>query len=671
MRGTGMVFAAAVLLAAWTLPLAGQQDEPAVDTGRGKVTLSWDEFVKITGYDPARKGSQVLTVPWAEVEKLLGVKVEQVGAGATVDLPWQEFKSLLEWSIRQKENGGEAAPPPTDYIISKSELSGLLSEDGAKFKLKLEINVLREKGWKRIPLLPGTVAITETTLPAEGVFLNSAGGVYELLTNKTGKIEVTVSFDVAVEKAGGINQVGFVRVDPGAIVLDLSIDRAGVDVTVQRAQSKLVTSADGKTHVAAALPAGMPVAVSWERALPKVEAVATKLYSETRTLVAVADDMLLCDEVVNFNILHTAVRELKLAVPAGASVLTVSGANVEDWRVDKGELLVVLKREVLGAFSLRVAYEASVADKGAIPVIRAKGVERERGFLGVIAVANVEITAGTVTGATAIDVRQLPPDIVAMTNQPILLAFRYVASDVAIGLSIKKHGEIGVLVTIVDSGLFTGMQLSDGRRMTKVVYSVRNNRNQFLRLKMPAGAEIWSVSVSGNPASPAKDDAGNVLVPLVRSASGATELAAFPVEMVYVETPAAKAPSSGTMTVSLPQLSVPVMQVMYDYYLPAEGSYESWGKSNFSGSMQVVERFAQLSAGRGAEVVQRDLAGETQKLNEEFVRRGEAQAQAEGRSPIRVSLPINGKLYKLEKILALPNDELGFAVKYSGWKTGE
>ena len=671
MRRTGMLLAAAVMLAVWTLPLAAQQGEPAVDAGRGKITLSWEEFVKITGYDPARKGTQVLTVPWAEVEKLLGVKVDKVGQAATVDLPWQEFKSLLEWSIRQKEAGGEAAPPPTDFIISKSELSGTLSDEGAKFKLKVEINVLREKGWKRIPLLPGTVAITEATLPAEGVFLNSAGGMYELLTNKTGKIEVTVAFDVAVEKAGGINQVGFARVDPGAIVLDLSIDRAGVDVEVQRAQSKLVTSADGKTRVAAALPAGMPVAISWERALPKVENVPTKLYSETRTLVAVADDMLLCDEVVNFNILHTAVRELKLQVPAGASVLTVSGANVEDWRIDKGELLVVLKREVLGAFSLRVAYEAPVADKAAIPVIRAKGVERERGFLGVIAVANVEIAAGTVTGATAIDVRQLPPDIVAMTNQPILLAFRYVASDVTIALSIKKHGEIGVLVTIVDSGLFTGMQLPDGRRMTKVVYSVRNNRNQFLRLKMPEGAEIWSVSVSGNPASPAKDEAGNVLVPLVRSASGASELAAFPVEIVYVETPAATAPASGTITVTLPRLSVPLMQVMYDYYLPEEGSYVSWGKPNFSGPLQVVEQFARLSAGRGGEVANRDVAAETQKLNEEFVRRGEAQAQAEGHSPIRVSLPINGKLFKLEKILALPNDELGFTLKYSGWKTGK
>ena len=93
MRQAIMWCATAALLASGAAPAAAQ--EPPVDVGRGKITLSWDEFVKITGYDPARKDGQVLTVPWSEVENLLGVKVEKVGEGATVDLPWQEFKALL------------------------------------------------------------------------------------------------------------------------------------------------------------------------------------------------------------------------------------------------------------------------------------------------------------------------------------------------------------------------------------------------------------------------------------------------------------------------------------------------------------------------------------------------------------------------------------------------
>jgi len=44
------------------------------------------------------------------------------------------------------------------------------------------------------------------------------------------------------------------------------------------------------------------------------------------------------------------------------------------------------------------------------------------------------------------------------------------------------------------------------------------------------------------------------------------------------------------------------------------------------------------------------------------------RAKAAGATPIRVKLPVNGKLYRLEKILALRNDKLYFEVQYSGWK---
>ena len=88
-------------------------------------------------------------------------------------------------------------------------------------------------------------------------------------------------------------------------------------------------------------------------------AAPTKIYAETRTLVAVAEGMLLCQEAVNYNILHTAVRELTLQVPAGASVLTVFGPNLQDWRAEAGgKLSVILKNEVIGSYVLRVTYSS-------------------------------------------------------------------------------------------------------------------------------------------------------------------------------------------------------------------------------------------------------------------------------------------------------------------------
>jgi len=662
-----MVLVSALALAVFSV--AETSAEQAADE-KGQVILSWDQFVKITGYDPAVKGAQPLTIPWSEVENLLGVKVERVGQGTTVALPWTEFKALLEWSVKKKDKPG--LPPPTDYIIGSCQYAGKLGAESADFTMTAKIEVLREKGWKRIPLLPATVALTKSTLP-DGVFLNATKGTYEALTEKTGSLELALEFSVAVRESGGINQLSFDRVAPGSSVLDLTIARESVDVKVANSQSLVAKSDAGQTHVAAAIPSGVPVSVSWERALPKVEAAPTKLYAETRTLVAVAEGVLLCQETVNLNILHTAVRELSLQVPQGVSVLEASGKNVQDWRVDdKGVLAVVLRAEAIGSYSLRLTFERAGLDNIEAPVIRTIGAEREKGFIGVAAIANVEIAAGEVKGAAAVDVRQLPGDIAAMTNQPIILAFRYVEGDFSIPLTVKKHEGVSVLVTIVDRALFTGMQLSDGRRITKVLYSVRNNRNQFLRLKMPADAEIWSVEVNGNTVSPAKDDKGNVLLPLVRSASSASELSSFPVEMVYVETSGTAVPERGKTRVDLPQCDAPMMHVMYNCYLPPEGTYRArTGRGGFTGTMHLVKEFTMLVAGPGARVVRANAEAQVKGMQNQVDEQSAQRARAAGTTPIRVRLPLNGKLFRLQKILALPLDELWFDYEYSGWEAAK
>jgi hypothetical protein len=265
-----------------------------------------------------------------------------------------------------------------------------------------------------------------------------------------------------------------------------------------------------------------------------------------------------------------------------------------------------------------------------------------------------------------------------MTKQPILLGFRYVGEKVGIPLVVKKHSELTVLATIVDSALATTMQLDDGRRMTRMIYTVRNNRNQFLRLDMPARAEIWSAAVGGSTVTPARDEKGSVLIPLIRSAATAQELTSFPVELVYVETPEKAAPAGGTMHVEFPRVDVeaPTMHVMVNYYAPGEGRYGRPGglfapaQSGFSGTLRLVEKFATMATDR-AEVVAVEPNKQAQAMQQQFEAKMEAEAKATGASPIRVRLPVEGRLFKLEKILALPKDNLFFDVEYSDWNAAK
>lgn len=648
---------------------------PVLGAGRGQIVLTWDEFVKITGYDPANKGQQVLTIPWREVEQLLGVELKgRVPMNqAMVDLPWKDFMSLLEWSVRKKADA--AAPPPAEYVISSARYEGVLGADQVNFTLALKLNILRQGGWKRIPILPASVAVTETTL-GEGVYLHAQGNVYELMTEKTGALDVTVKFVVQVNKTSGISSVTFDRVLGGSATLDLTTEDELTQVKVAGAQSLVTRAADKK--VAVALAAGGPVAITWERVLRKAAAAPPKLYAESATLVSVAEGVLVCQASVNLNILHSPIRELKLTVPKEASILDVTGTNIQDWRTENDQLAVTFRGEVVGSYALRVSYEAPAAATADVPLIRPTGVEREKGFVGVVALANVEIEPATTTTATKIDVQQLPAELSAMTRQPILLGFRYVGQDAKISLQVKRHAEVQVLVTIADSALATIMQLEDGRRMTRIIYNVRNNRNQFLRVHLAEGAQLWSASVGGNTVLPGSDAKNPqvLLVPLIRSSAAAQELASFPVELVYVETPGGPVPAEGKLTVNLPTLEeAPIVHVMVNYYAPAQGKYGrpaglfGGGESGFDGTLKLVDNFATMATDAAAgKVVKADLPKQAQQMQQQFEQQIEQRAKAAGATPIRVRLPVDGQLFRLEKILALPGDKLFFTVSYSNWK---
>ena len=62
---------------------------------------------------------------------------------------------------------------------------------------------------------------------------------------------------------------------------------------------------------------------------------------------------------------------------------------------------------------------------------------------------------------------------------------------------------------------------------------------------------------------------------------------------------------------------------------------------------------------------------DSQQMQQAMNVRVDAEARAAGAAPIRVTLPVNGKLFRLEKILVLPGDKLFFDLKYSGWKVAK
>lgn len=108
----------------------------------------------------------------------------------------------------------------------------------------------------------------------------------------------------------------------------------------------------------------------------------------------------------------------------------------------------------------------------------------------------------------------------------------------------------------------------------------------------------------------------------------------------------------GSARVELPSTEVPITHLMVSLYVPELGKY---GK--FEGTLRDVENFAKVHA-TGV-----DAAGQAQALQQQ----AKLQTKAAGATPVEVRLPIHGKVFKLEKILAVGQAQW-FSYTYSNVK---
>jgi len=542
------------------------------------------------------------------------------------------------------------------YQITAAEYKGIqITKEGATFEARFKIKIVQREGWKRIGLLSSKVAIVKAELPS-GAYLVLSDGNYAILTKKTGDIEASLVYSVAVTEKEGSHEVEFPRVASVTCLLDAVLPEENLDVLITGAQSIQTAKTNGTTHVTAALPDNTPIKLSWKKELPKLAEGPSQIHCETRTLISVGEGLLLGQTKIDFSILHTPTHTLEMKVPQGVSVVEVIGKDVRDWRVADGKMVVQLEKETIGLYNLSIKYETAItmaSGRLVVPTITGSGVESEKGDIGVVALTSIEVKNANVTSAHVIDVKDLPPEIISMTAQPVLLAYRYAAPGFAVTLDVGKPSDVGVLLTMIDRAHFTVVQTLDGKRVIRAVYNVRNNRNQFLRLQIPRGAELWSVSVAGRSSQASKDETGRILLPLIRSQGGGG-MSAFPVEIVYTEEGTKPDDRGrGTAKVELPVCSEPIMHLMVSLYAPEQGKY-----MDFEGTMRKVEQFTAMGS---APVVLAKMPVNAMVNQQAVIHRVEPGAGAP--SDIEVQLPVSGKPFLLEKILVV-KDQQWFSYGY-------
>lgn len=580
-----------------------------------------------------------------------------------------QFLQLYEKAKKQDDDPEVA---PRDFAISSARYTGkvLLEDDeprSALFKAKMRVDVLKKKGWARVPILPATVALDSAKIGGREAPVVIENGFYTLVTDRRGAFDLDLEFGAAVTTAEGSSGINFQLAQSGATRVNLSVPaREDLDFTVANAKLESDKVVGGDRVVEATLPATGALSIQWQREIPEATKQDARLYSEVYTLVGLGEGVMRATTTVHDTIMFAGVDTLQLQIPKDMTVLDVKGPGIRDWKLaGEGKLDVLLNYAAEGSYSLTIDMEKVIGDGDkdvSAPIVRQLGVERSKGWVGVEARGNLEIEGGDVTGATPVDVRSLPAAILGITGQPVLLGYKYLGTEATVPLKVMEHADVDVLVTLLDETRARTMWTPEGRRLTSVRYQIRNNRKQFLRLALPKDAELWSASVGGRAVQPAQAGDGRVMIPLVRSQAAGGALAAFEVEVVYVETGDAPAENGkGAFTAKLPRADAPSTYVAWTVYAPTEAKMI---RRSYDGGLQNV---GWLSNPIPADDMNYIETATPQVAANAAAQAAPGGAMGEGAVPVPVSLPLQGKELYFEKLLALDED-LEITFRYRGLK---
>jgi len=540
--------------------------------------------------------------------------------------------------------------------------------------------------------LRANAALYHTIYAEEGVLIVDALVDYEIRRGETSRIELSLPTGVQInridspsgavsdwrvdtrEKAGRRNLSVFLnRKLTGTLRLSISYDgslpaNSEVDVPLlisrdvqrQRGMVALLSSRDltldpigepaatrvGENQLPAFVREGLEKTIAHTfkysdeapslRVLPTIpERVEGKFDAQIDTLVSLGDVAMTMSASIALNVKSGAVDRLELLLPPDVNLLALSAPSLRTHRVEEDGRRVTLEftQEMDGQFAINATYEMILADEldqVSVPLLGMTGAEVEQGRVAVEALSAVEVNAAGASALTALDVSELPRQLILRTTNPILLAYKYVRTSVdpSLSLDVQRHSLVGVQEAAIDTAEYRTLATADGLLVTAARFQVRNSRKQFLRVQLPPGSEVWSSFVDGRPEKPAMDniDEHSVLIKIIHSTDG------FPVELVYA-TRHKRFGSFGSLEAQLARPDILVTHTRWDLFAPDKFTYHDTDTN--------LERIAE-----GASVTRATMEDSLGRL----------AAEASGANPLRLTVPTAGVHFAFEKLYANQND---------------
>ncbi|HVO33092.1 MAG TPA: hypothetical protein VMU17_04195 [Elusimicrobiota bacterium] len=525
------------------------------------------------------------------------------GSQGSVVLNWQKFDELWTRLQQQQQRIHDLEKPdilpPVPFTMTKAVYKGRLGRRRVEMQAIFEINVFDKKNWVKIPFLPATVAIEDALVDGQPAGVLEDDGDHDVVLKDPGRHVLTARFSLKSPDPEHAPTLHFDVPTTPMTLLALAFPKKGLEATVEPSQGTELESQGDETVVTAVLPPTSVIDVRWQKAAAEENNGPAKIYVEAENLLTFSEGTARSRWTLNYNILHHGVSDLRLLVPPGWNILSASGDSVQEWKIvdsPQGPALdLPLAYARKGPLSIVIEAERAIGEKDEVveaPRLRPIDVERESGTLGLEAKGSVELQTADASGLNPIDPQELPGGLWQAAAQPILFAFRY-GKPYSLSVSVRRHPEVPVLTTTIDDANAVTLMTDRGQVMTQVRYTVRNHLKQYLALRLPKGAQLWSTFVAGQPVKPTLLEDGSFRIPLAKSQITDDGQNGFPVEVVYyLNEP--KLWWTGYRAAIFPVPDAPISRAFWSLYLP-----EKYRFVYFGGDMENGDLASPFNAVRG------------------------------------------------------------------------
>ncbi|MBN2543358.1 hypothetical protein JXI42_10880 [bacterium] len=591
-----------------------------------------------------------------------------------VDIPWTELRELIELSMKKDST---ILIPPLEYMIPSADYRAGITGNRVNGTVNLTIVVLKH-GYVDIPLFDLSLPLHSPKLNGLSAPITPRGSKNSLILKGPGEFAFTAGFVIQLAEHTTNFRLNIPR--SSTTWFQLTIPGTNLDVKLTPGSSIAKQTLPGKTVVEAHLSSTDYIFCEWFESLPEEaeEEVEPVLYSEAQILYSVGEGMVKGSAVMSYSVVQGKVDVVRFRIPKDVRILNVNTSNQRDWKMEEEEggkiVSCYLKFPSDGTINVTCNYEHTMEAVSAtvnLPVLECLGVEREKGYIGVEATTNVEISlmSDALDVASRVDRSELPQNLWGRASHPIILAFKYLQTPYIIPIDVEKHEDLPVKVATADNAAFVAMLTRDGNYIVRGTYNVRNNLKQFLALRLPDNAELWSLFVNGKPAKPGKGDKDIVLIPMEKSKGGG-ESTTFPVEVVYF-VKGKKLRCVGGREVTMPKVDVPVSVMNLSLYLPngysytgfggnmEEATYElTYGDSRGAGGVFDMESNVPPMAAKSQRAAGMEEMLEAQvEYEKDMVSTAQRFSSTEtGVFPVRISIPQVGTQRRFQKYV-LPEDE--------------